>query len=288
MFKPTPLVLGLLGLCSSVSMATTLSGTLRDFCNPAIPGTCAVVMHKDSPADPVADTPDFEGPIPGVVTGMVSTTLNASGLPDFVAPAGTGAADAASFATWYADVPGVNTSTPYSLSLTETAPGSGIYMFSDGAFFPLDGALFGDQGRSHNFHFTLHLEGLLKMDGLADGDETFSFTGDDDLWIYVDGKLFIDLGSVHGAASAFFKESDLIAAGLLPDVDYALDIFFAERHTSASSFSITTSLAISSPPGPTGVPEPASAALLALGACGLGFIRKHRAAKAPSRTPSTF
>lgn len=244
--------------------AVTLSGTLRDFCAPSISGSCTQLS-------------DFEGSIPGVVPDMTMPTLSA-GLP--VAGPGivAGASTASNFAKWYVDSPGYNLSTPYALTLAETFPGSGVYTYGSSSFFPLDGMLFGDQGRSHNYHFTLHLEGLLSFaDPTAGADYSFSFTGDDDLWVFVDGKRFIDLGGVHGAASASFTEETLKAAGLVAGTAYDLDIFFAERHTTASNFNITTSFAIAPPPPPTtGVPTPGTLALFGAAVMAAASLRRRR------------
>ncbi|HUF92828.1 MAG TPA: fibro-slime domain-containing protein [Candidatus Limnocylindria bacterium] len=239
----------------------TLTGTIRDFCAPST-DTCTRLS-------------DFEGSISGVVANMTATTLT-GGLPTPGPNIAAGASSAENFAHWYVDSPGFNVSESFELVLTEGP--AGTFSFASSSFFPIDGQLLGNQGRSNNFHFTLHLEGQLSFDNPTPGpDRTFSFTGDDDLWIFVNGQRFIDLGGVHGAASASFSEETLIAAGLVPGVAYDLDIFFAERHTTQSNFNITTTLTVLPvPPPPTGVPEPSILALMVAGLGGLALSRQRR------------
>ena len=234
----------------TASAATlTLSGTVRDFLD----------TH-----------PDMEHAIGGVQTGAIETVLDVDGKPVLVGnnPGGTNNfTTVANFAQWYRDVPGVNQSAALSLTLNESG---GVYTYNNNSFFPIDGQLLGNQGRSHNYHFTLELGGKLAYTDLG---QTFTFTGDDDLWVFVDGKLVLDLGGVHGAASKSFSGADLQALGLAADTNYALAIFFAERHTTQSNFGITTNFVVSAP---SPVPVPAALPLLASALGGLGWLARRR------------
>ncbi|ABC33469.1 conserved hypothetical protein [Hahella chejuensis KCTC 2396] len=224
-------------------------------------GAAQAYMLTGTIYDHVIADADFEDSISGLATGMVSSTLGADGLPDYIGAGGYGGvASAASFDHWWTDSHG---SKAVSLELADI--GGGLFSYSDSSFFPIDGELAGNEGLSHNYHFAMHLKGTTTFKST----DSFSFTGDDDLWVYVDGKLMMDLGGVHGPVGSSFSGADLLAMGLLEDVVYDLDIFFAERHTSLSNFHVTTSLRIEPPPPPPPVPEPGVLLLLAMGLAGL-------------------
>jgi fibro-slime domain-containing protein len=183
--------------------------------------------------------PDFEHFTSDMVTpGIVQSTLGTDGKPVY-APAGatictTGAAE---FAQWYNDVPNVNVTLPVTLALTESSPG--VFVYDNPAFFPVDNLGFGNEGFNHNFSFTteIHTSFIYK------GGETFTFRGDDDLWMFVNGKLAIDLGGLHqpamGTVSLDAKATEL---GIVVGGSYKMDIFHAERHSTASNFRIETTI----------------------------------------------
>ncbi len=178
----------------------------------------------------------------GLTTGLVETTLGADKTPMLSEThvSGQGKITSAdTFAQWYHDVDGVNVGTVVPLQFSETAPGSGIYTFSSNSFFPIDGELFGNEGRSHNYHFTLEMHSTFTYEG----GEEFVFQGDDDVWVFIDGQLAVDLGGVHGTESGAVS---LDALGLTVGGSYSFDMFFAERQTSESNFLVTTSIELQS------------------------------------------
>ena len=150
------------------------------------------------------------------------------------------------FDQWYRDIPGVNLSTTVTLTLMRQADGT--YVFDDktdsyfktkGGFFPIDGQLFGNSAAnpSHNYHFTTELHTRFTYD--AGIGQIFKFTGDDDIWVFVDGRLVIDLGGTHGPVEQFV---DMTRLGLVDGQKYTLDIFHAERQTNGSNFRFQTDL----------------------------------------------
>ena len=123
---------------------------------------------------------------------------------------------------------------------------------------------------SHNYHFTYQIAATFGYEPGA--GQTFTFTGDDDVWVFFDKQLGIDLGGVHGADSRSVNLDTLFGPGKAAG-NYSFDFFFAERHTSESNLRIETSLTLLPP---SQVPEPASFALVLAGLAGMGWVGRRR------------
>jgi len=153
------------------------------------------------------------------------------------------------FAQWYRDIPGANASKQISLTLRRNS-NSNLYTFVDtadsfytarGGFFPINGELLGNSGGSTpntNFHFTTEIDTEFVFE--KNVGQVFTFTGDDDVWVYIDNKLVVDIGGIHSSVTQTIELDRL--GWLVSGSSYRLKIFHAERRRTQSNFRIDTTI----------------------------------------------
>ncbi len=125
-------------------------------------------------------------------------------------------------------------------------------------FYPLDKSVIGDKSdltapfgegeienpyddMMHNYHFSLKVNCEFLYEESKNLE--FGFRGDDDVYVYIDGKLVMDLGGAHLNRDDSFKLNDLAdELGLVDGEVYSFDFFYMERHTTASNLKIETNM----------------------------------------------
>ena len=239
-----------------------------------------VVQNVDEECDNVLDVtyrdfeashPDMERDFAGDVVrhNLVEPTLGSDNKPVFMSSVGCPRVaettstpeqcdnwqvtepvieSAETFDQWYRSLPDVNIEFQRTLELVDV--GGGQYEYDSTSFFPLgpdEGygvAPTPDHHLGKNFLFTTEIHVRFRYDS----GRVFSFRGDDDLWIFVNGRLAMDLGSMHAAEEGIIDfDAQASVLGITPGQSYAMDIFHAERHTLESNFRFQTNISCFEP-----------------------------------------
>jgi fibro-slime domain-containing protein len=197
------------------------------------------------------------------------------------------------FQWWYRDNATYNRRFNYTVTLTETPAGSNKWVYERNPFWPLDPDPPGtvdpildsftnlppvkeklqnennnQNPPKHNYYFTSETRYWFqfKPDSNAANDPVLTFYGDDDVWVFIGGKLTVDIGGIHGQAeenvtirdngTLFVDTCDQTGTAngnmcavkadyTVPDLTlengkiYEIAVFQAERHVVGSNYQLT-------------------------------------------------
>jgi fibro-slime domain-containing protein len=283
--------------CSSTCMIEPGFSCVNVPVNPN-PLILPIVYHDFQSWKDPSGHPDFEHYLGNGVAGMAQATLGANGVPvhaaGCVAWSSNNCAPGAAtptwdptvdwFGMWYVDTPAYNKTIVQTLTLggqvtagitptmpcnTPGQPACTAFQFTNELFFPLDGVsgTWGTTpGQTHDYGFTSVTRYWFEYSGAS----MLTFVGDDDVFVYINKTLAVDLGGTHQRATGSIAidatggtgyACDFVAPGtaggacdpvgktgghvvnlgLTTGSIYEIGVFQAERHTTDSHYQLTLS-----------------------------------------------
>ena len=141
------------------------------------------------------------------------------------------------FAQWWRDILGVNLSGIHTMTLVRN--GGGVYQCFINDWRPIDGQLLGNEGDNHNYHFTFEVAADFTY--MAGAGQFVEFRGTDDTYIFINGKLVLDLG---GMGFNKVQYVDLDRLGLEDGQRARLQLFHAQRQRGLAIFRLQTNLVL--------------------------------------------
>jgi len=199
--------------------------------------------------------------------GMVEKTLGANGVPVRSANFPASCTNAEHLDYWFIpeEVPGTSYTNATCRDVTLELDDKGFWVAQkddespEGGFFLLDDFKYlddnntvlnpyydqvdgnaDDQGNKiHNFGFSMKVQAQFEY---VKGQK-FTFNGDDDVWVFINNQLVVDIGGQHHKTEATVNLDTL---GLVEGEIYPFHIFYAERMRTQSNFKMRTSIDLQS------------------------------------------
>lgn len=185
----------------------------------------------------------------GLKLGMVAAQLGSDGKPVAIATSCPLLHRQFDWFNTQTFANGYTNETCYNLELTTND--EGVFEYDTSEFFPVDNFTHldaagtvvnpnnnltdGSNNPPNNINFSMQLSAEFEY---VKG-QTFSFRGDDDVWVFIDSQLVVDLGGIHGPVEGRVKLDTL---GLTPGETYSFSLFFTERNCCGSNFRMQTSI----------------------------------------------
>lgn len=99
-----------------------------------------------------------------------------------------------------------------------------------------------DDGMDHNAFFGMNFTINFTVPAGYTGPLDYCFFGDDDMWVFLDDQLVIDIGGVHSSVGEYANLWDYLDESSTEATDHQLTIFYTERGASGSTCWMTFNL----------------------------------------------